>query len=154
PDWSFRVSKAKVEIGGYAHMKNTRMRVKKLPIFYVPYLIWPAKVDRSSGFLIPTIGYTKNKGVNFGLASYQGLGPLADLTLHLAGYEKRYDGATAELRYAPIEGTKGTMSYQILEDRDLSRRESREIWTQTSDKLPGGFKAVVSVNHYSDYDFF
>ncbi len=154
PDWSFRISKAKVEVGGYARLTNARMRMKKLPIFYWPYMIWPAKAERSSGFLIPNVGYTNQRGAVLGLAYYQVLGPSADVTFHLDGYEKRYLGAGAEFRYAPAEGTKGELVYQALSDRDASQTETRMVWKHATDRLPGGFRAVVDVNQYSDYDFF
>jgi LPS-assembly protein len=154
PDWSFRVSKARVELGGYAHITNARMRLKQLPILYWPYMIWPAKTERSSGFLIPNVGYTRRRGAVLGLAYYQVMGPSADLTLHLDGWENRYAGAGAELRYAPAEGTKGDLFYQLLRDRDAGRNEARAVWRHATGRLPGGFRAVVDVNQYSDYEFF
>ena len=154
PDWSFRIADADVELGGYAHLKHARMRVKKMPVLYVPYMIWPAKTERSSGFLIPNIGYTRTRGVLLGLAYYQVMGPSADLTLHFDAYEKRYLGAGAEFRYAPWEGTTGDAFYQVLQDRDASLTETRAVWRHTTERLPGGLRLVVDVNQYSNYDFF
>jgi LPS-assembly protein len=153
PDWSVRVSHARVRVGGYAHLVNSRMRVKKLPVFYWPYLVWPVKTERSSGFLIPNVGYSASRGAYLGLAYYQVLGRSADLTFHLDGYENTYDGAGAELRYAPIENTKGNALFYSLENRDTGQREWRGIWNHT-EELGGGLKAVVTYNNYSDYNFF
>ena len=154
PDWSLRVSRATIELEGYAHLTNTRMRVKKLPIFYLPYLIWPAKTDRASGLLIPTYGYTKTRGASLGVAYYQVMGPSADLTLSLEGYEQTYAGATAELRYQPTEGTRGRMVYQLLSDRDADQAERRVVWSHSTNDLFGGLRGVVTINDYSDYDFY
>ncbi|HLF57013.1 MAG TPA: LPS assembly protein LptD, partial [Thermoanaerobaculia bacterium] len=154
PDWSLRVARARVEVGAYAHLTHTAMRVKKLPVFYWPYMIWPAKTERSSGFLIPNIGYTDTRGVYLGLAYYQVMGPSADLTLQIDGYESTYAGAGAELRYQPSAGTRGALSHYVLADRDASRQESRTVWHHDADDLPWGLKGVVDVNDYSDYDFF
>jgi LPS-assembly protein len=154
PDWSFRVRRAKVDIGGYAHMRGTTMRAKKLPVLYLPYMIWPARTERTSGFLVPNFGYTANRGVYLGLAYYQVMGPSADLTLQLDGYVNTYAGAGAQVRYAPTEGTKGDLSYYMLANRDTQQREWRAVWDHTASKLPGGFRGVISLNQYSDYDFF
>jgi len=154
PDWSFRVRHARVDIGGYAHMRGTTMRVKKLPVLYLPYMIWPARTERTSGLLVPNIGYTANKGAYLGLAYYQVMGPSADLTLQLDGYANTYAGAGTEVRYAPREGTKGDLSYYMLANRDTQQREWRAVWDHTASKLPGGFRGVISVNEYSDYNFF
>jgi lipopolysaccharide assembly outer membrane protein LptD (OstA)/acetyl-CoA acetyltransferase len=154
PDWSLRIASAKVELGGYAHLKHARMRMKKAPLFYWPYLIWPAKTERSSGFLIPNVGYSASRGVQLGLAYYQVMGPSADLTLLADAWEKTWAGAGAEFRYHPTEGTRGNIAAYLLADRDLDRQEWRTIWNHSTSDLPGGLRGVVSVNQYSDYDFF
>jgi LPS-assembly protein len=154
PDWSLRLARARVELGGYAHLTHTRLRMKKLPMFYWPYLVWPAKTERSSGFLIPNVGYSASRGVQLGLAYYQVLGPSADLTLMVDGWEKTWAGAGAELRYHPTEGTQGKLVGYMLEDRDLSQREWRAIWSHSTTDLPGGLRGVITVNQYSEYDFF
>jgi hypothetical protein len=154
PDWSLRIARADVEMGGYAHLTHARLRMKKLPMFYWPYLIWPAKTERSSGFLIPNIGYSPSRGVQLGIAYYQVFGPSADLTLTVDGWEQTWVGAGAEFRYQPTEGTKGEILGYMLEDRDRGQREWRAIWNHTTTDLPGGLRGVVSVNDYSDYDFF
>ncbi|MGH7561894.1 MAG: LPS-assembly protein LptD, partial [Gemmatimonadales bacterium] len=59
PDWSFRLGKATVEVEGYAHVRSAAMRVKRVPVLYTPYLVWPVKSERSSGLLIPNIGYSE-----------------------------------------------------------------------------------------------
>src|SRR5688572_6640644 len=74
PDWSFRLSDAVVEVDGYARVHNASMRAKKLPIFYTPYILWPVKSDRTSGLLIPNIGYSDRRGASVGLAYFQTLG--------------------------------------------------------------------------------
>jgi len=154
PDWSIKVSSANIEIGGYARMRNSRLRMKKLPFFYVPYLIWPAKVDRASGFLIPNIGYSDRLGYQLGLAYYQTLGDSADLTFTLDGWETTYAGGGAELRYRPTEGTKGNLAGYLLSDRDAKQSEWRVLWNQSTSDLPWGLRGVISVNQYSDYDFY
>lgn len=154
PDWSLRVARADVELGGYAHITHSRVRMKKLPLFYLPYMIWPAKTDRASGFLIPNFGYTDRRGIYLGLAYYQVLGPSADLLLEVNGYEQTYAGGRAELRYQPTEGTKGRLVYDVLSDRDISQTESRIVWSHRTDDLPGGLRGVINVNDYSDFDFY
>ena len=41
---------ARVQVDGYAHVHGATMRAKKLPVLYTPYLLWPVKSERSSGF--------------------------------------------------------------------------------------------------------
>lgn len=154
PDWSVRLSSAEVEVGGYAHLKNARFRMKKLPIFYWPYIIWPAKTERSSGFLIPNVGYSQTRGGQLGLAYYQVMGPSADLTLYLDGWEETWVGGGAEVRYKPTEGTEGKLLGYMLSNRDLEQDEWRAIWSHRTTDMPWGLQGVISINEYSDYGFF
>lgn len=154
PDWSLRTSRADVEIGGYAHVRNARVRAKKLPLFYWPYLIWPAKTDRSSGLLIPNFGYSQRRGAYLGLAYYQVLGPSADATLLLDGYTEGFAGVGTEVRYKPTEGTSGRTTLYFLRDDERAGEEWRARVDHTTTDLPWGLRGVVTYEDYSDYEFF
>ncbi len=60
--WSFRIGRGTVELDGYAHLRNLSFRVGRMPILYTPYLLWPVKKDRASGFLMPQVGYSARRG--------------------------------------------------------------------------------------------
>ena len=74
PDWSFRLGQARVELEEYARVRNATMRVKGVPVFYTPYILWPAKTDRTSGLLVPNIGYSDRRGASLGLAYFLTMG--------------------------------------------------------------------------------
>ncbi|KAB2963368.1 MAG: LPS-assembly protein LptD, partial [Thermoanaerobaculia bacterium] len=154
PDWSLRTSRAEIEIGGYAHIRNARMRAKKLPVFYWPYMIWPARTERTSGLLIPNLGYSKRRGAYLGLAYYQVMGPSADGTLFLDGYAEGFAGVGGELRWRPSEGSKGSTTLYFLRDPDTDQTEWRARFDQVADDLPWGMRGVVAFEDYSDYDYF
>ncbi len=154
PDWSFGLERAKVAVGGYARIRHATMRVKKLPVFYWPYMLWPAKTERSTGFLIPNIGYSRRRGAYLGLAHYQTLGPSWDNTIYVDLWEKEYAGLGDEVRYRPSEGTHGQLSVYGLHDREASLTETRVRWSHETNDLPWGLRGVVAVEDYSDYDFF
>lgn len=154
PDWSLRTSRADVEIGGYARARNARVRAKRLPLLYWPYMLWPARTDRTSGLLIPNIGYSDRRGGYLGLAYYQVLGPSADATFYLDGYSKGFAGAGSEFRYRPSEGTQGEAEVYFLRDSDRDGEEWRARFDHTTTDLPWGLRGVVDYEDYSDYDFF
>ena len=154
PDWSLRTSHAEVEIGGYARIRNARMRAKKLPVFYWPYMVWPARTERTSGLLIPNLGYSQQRGAYLGLAYYQVMGPSADGTLFLDGYSEGFAGAGGELRWRPSEGSKGSTTLYFLRDPDTQETEWRGRFDQVADDLPWGLRGVITYEDYSDYDYF
>ena len=154
PDWSFAMSSAEVEVEGYAHVKNARLRVKKLPVFYWPYLLWPAKTERTSGMLVPNIGYSKRRGEYLGLAWYQVLGPSYDNTIYVDGYTEGFYGAGDEFRYRPSESTKGNARFYYFHNEELQDDAWRLDWNHVADRLPFGMRGVVDIEHYSDFEVF
>ena len=50
PYWSFRFKKGHIHVNKYAHLINVSFRASKVPVFYSPYVVWPIKGDRATGF--------------------------------------------------------------------------------------------------------
>jgi len=153
PAWSFHVSRATVTVDGYAHALNTTMRVKKMPVLYLPYLLWPVKQERTSGLLVPNIGYAKNRGYQVGLAYYQVLGRSVDTTVYVDLYENHYLGVGDEFRYRPTQGTSGLFQGYWVRNPE-GQSEYRLAFVHDSQDLPGGLRAVVRYTDYSDFNFF
>jgi LPS-assembly protein len=164
PAWSFGVGEGRVQVDGYARAKHVTMRLSKVPVLYFPYILWPVKPDRTSGFLIPNIGYSKRRGAYLGLAYYQVLGRSADDTLYLDLYSREYLGFGNELRYQPSEGTKGNFKlYAVhvpdddelqLADPEADNLRWKMFWDHRSDDLFPGVRSVVAYRDYSDFEFF
>ncbi|MEA2559505.1 MAG: LPS-assembly protein [Acidobacteriota bacterium] len=157
PDWSFRLSDAVVEVDGYARVHNASMRAKKLPVFYTPYILWPVKSDRTSGLLIPNIGYSDRRGASVGLAYFQTIGRSYDTTVHLDLYSEQFFGIGNDFRYRPTEGTKGELiGFAIRDPEDLAEEEWRwkAEWNHETTDLPGGMRGVVNFLDFSDFNFF
>jgi lipopolysaccharide assembly outer membrane protein LptD (OstA) len=154
PDWSFHLTSARVELEGYAHLRNVSVWTKKLPVFYFPYLLYPAKTDRASGLLVPNLGYSKRRGAYVGLAYFQTLGPSWDTTVHYDWYGEGYHGLGNELRYHPAEGTHGRSELYFIQDPIADDWRWKASWDHLSEKLPFGLRGVVSLRDFSDFDFF
>lgn len=158
PDWSFKVHRATIEIEGYARVQSATMRAKKLPVFYTPYLLWPVKRERSSGFLVPNLGYSERRGSLIGLAYFLELGRSYDTTFHVDPYSKGFLGLGNEFRYRPSEFTRGDFQGYAVRDPDALPDENewrwKINWNHEMNKLPGGLRAVVSYQDFSDFNFF
>lgn len=157
PDWSFRLAEARVEVDGYAHVRSASMRAKKLPVFYTPYLLWPVKSDRSSGFLVPDIGYSDRRGASLGLAYFQTLGRSYDTTFHLDLFTQNFIGVGDEFRYRPSEGTRGQfLGYAVRDPAALTNDPWRwKIeWKHETTDLPFNMRGVVNYQNFSDFNFF
>ena len=154
PAWSFHLGRAKVDVDGYARVHNASMRIKKVPIFYTPYLLWPAKSDRTSGLLVPNLGYSNLRGSYVGLAYYQVLGRSVDTTLFADSYGKGFVGVGDELRYRPTEGTTGEFRGYAIREQDLGDWRWKLELDHTTNDLPLGMRGVLTLRRYSDFNFF
>ncbi|MEJ2085574.1 MAG: putative LPS assembly protein LptD [Acidobacteriota bacterium] len=154
PDWNMRVSRGEVQLEGYAKSKNARFRIKKAPIFYFPYIAYPAKTERQSGFLFPNVGYSNQRGAVLGLAYFQTLGRSYDTTFLFDAYSKEYFAVGNEFRYQPSENTAGHFEGQVIDDPNTPDLRWKVFYTHTSNDLPGGLQGVIRYQDFSDFDFF
>jgi LPS-assembly protein len=154
PSWSFRVGKATIEEEAYARIRGATMRARTLPVFHLPYLLWPTKTDRSSGLLVPKIGYSDDRGPYLGLAWYQVLGRSYDTTLYADIYGEEYYGGGVEFRWRPSEETEGQVrGFAIQDPFDDEWRWKLELDHKTTN-LPWGLRGVAHIEDYSDFDYF
>lgn len=160
PAWSFRLGRARVEVEGYAHIHHAAMRVKEVPVLYTPYIVWPAKSERTSGFLIPEIGYSERRGAELGLAYYKVLGRSYDTTFHVDTYSEGFVGLGNELRYRPSDGTEGSLiGYAVrdpgaADEPGLSEWRWKADWIHDTTDLPYGLRGFISYHDFSDFEFF
>src|SRR5947209_6170586 len=154
PDWSFRLKEARIQVEGYAHVKHASMWAKKLPVFYTPYIVWPVKNERSSGLLIPNVGYSDRRGASLGLAYFQTLGRSYDTTFHADLFTKNFLGLGDEFRYRPTAGTRGDLQTYFVRDSTVDQWRWKVNLSQTTDDLPYGMRGVIQYQNYSDFNFF
>jgi LPS-assembly protein len=154
PPWSFRLGHARIRLESYARVRNASMRVKALPILYVPYMVWPTKTERASGLLIPKVGSSNDRGAYLGLAYYQTLGRSWDATLYADLFSKDYLAGGTEVRYHPTEGTRGRLRGWAIDDPLQEDLRWKMSWEHDTRDLPLGLRGVVAFEDYSDDQFF
>src|SRR5690606_4141205 len=79
--------------------RNGVLYFKDVPLLASPYLTFPVKKERKSGFLVPTYGLTSKSGIDLSLPYYFNLAPNYDLTLQPRYLSKRGPQLGAEFRY-------------------------------------------------------
>ncbi len=166
PDWSFRARKVNVNASGYAKTRGVSFRVKNAPVIYLPYMLWPVKGSRVSGFLMPKPGYSTRRGPSLGIGYFWAINRSYDATFHVDLYagtptgaesalsEESFWGLGTEFRYRPSEGTTGVFDGYLIDDAERGERRWRLRWNHASNDLPGGFRGVVQAEDVSDFDFF
>ena len=155
PKWSFHARRANIKTGDRVRVYSPNMRVKKLPIFYLPYASVSIKHrDRASGFLTPTFGGSGAKGFRLSNAYYQTLGRSADLTFRNDIYTERGVGIGADLRTRANSRSFLNAGFYSVKDRIFGPNEDAEHPDQGGSSFyidgvhyfPNGFIAAADVN--------
>ena len=116
PDWEITGSEMKVTIEGYGLMKNAWLLAKGLPVFYSPFLPFPAKTQRQSGFLVPYLSSSGNDGIDVEVPYFWAISPQMDATFYQRYIEKRGFKEGAEFRYYLGDNSSGTFYGDYMED--------------------------------------
>ena len=158
PAWKFGAERVDLTLGGYARARHTVFYLKDIPALYFPYMIYPAKTERESGLLLPSIGYSQKRGFQYGAAYYQVLGINQDATFYLDYLSRMGIGKGVEYRYIfGRENAGEARFYHIDVDRveDVVVDEERyAVQWQHAGPLPGGVRMIADVEYVNDDEYF
>lgn len=173
PDWKVTGKKLTVDIEGYGFINHAAFWTKKLPVMYVPFMAFPAKIKRQSGLLAPEMGQSDRKGMEYNQPYFWAINESSDATLYAHHMSERGEKTGFEYRYLLSEQTRGTLMFDFLDDRkqDDGTNDSGKKWGYLDDsylrpnsdrywlrmkhdqKLPDGFNAKVDIDIVSDQDY-
>jgi lipopolysaccharide assembly outer membrane protein LptD (OstA) len=156
PRWSFGLSRANLKKDEYIEMWDAVVRVKNVPLLYLPYLRYPLK-DRATGFLLPRIGFAGEKGFSLSQSFYWAMAPNMDATIGVDLYLARGTGAGLEYRYLFPGGTKGDLNlYYFIYKKEAGGTRpgsSSIIRLNHTQDLPLGFTLVANVDYQTSFSF-
>jgi LPS-assembly protein len=157
PRWKFSFSRANIKKDDYVEMWGALFSIKRIPIFYLPYMRYPLGQERSTGFLTPQIGYSQVKGFSFSEDFFWVISRNMDATFNLDYYAAKGIGAGVEYRYLFSQGTGGALNlyYFLFKNQPgQARPENAYIvrWNHNQ-LLPGGFSFVANVDYQNSFEF-
>jgi len=117
PAWKFSAQDVDVTIEGYAKTKSTKFYIKDVPVFYLPWGIFPVKTERQSGLLMPGFAVSSRNGMLINTSYFWAISKDKDATFFLDYLGDRGIKPGVEFRYAPREDMKGVWDYSIISDR-------------------------------------
>jgi lipopolysaccharide assembly outer membrane protein LptD (OstA) len=157
PRWKFSCSRANFVRDDYVEMWNSVFRIKKIPILYMPYFRYPLDKERSTGFLMPQIGYTGVKGFFLSESFYWAISRNMDATFDLDYYSNKGYGGGLEYRYLFGEGTGGEAQlYYFLFKPEADGTKSPNAYAlrlKHNQPLPAGFRLIANIDYQTSFDF-
>lgn len=126
---------------------------KDVPILASPYLTFPVRKERKSGFLLPTYGTSKKTGFDLSIPYYFNLAPNYDATLITRYMGKRGLQMGGEFRYMGDTYMGSVSGTYLHNDRDagFNRYMYRFMHRQF---LGNGFYADWDLNGVSDDNYY
>jgi LPS-assembly protein len=158
PRWDIGTGNATINLEDYAVLRNAVVRVKDVPVFYLPVLYYPIQSDdRATGFLLPTYGTSTFRGQSLSNAFFWAINRSQDLTLMHDWYTKTGQGVGSEYRYMLAPGSEGYLrAYRLAQNEVLEgtttvlpAETSYEVRGALAQTLPGGFRARGNVDYFT-----
>ena len=117
PDWSIWGRDVIISLGEYAKLKHVTLRVKDVPVFYLPYLPISFRDQKKSGFLFPEYSSSSRNGTGIIAPYFINLAPSYDMTLYPGYYSDRGPVLAGEFRYIANFNSRGTLMFNYLDDK-------------------------------------
>lgn len=162
PRWQIVTGKATINLDDYAVLRNAVVRVKDVPIFYLPVMYYPIQSDgRATGFLMPTYGTSTYRGASLSNAFFWAINRSQDATFFHDWYTKTGQGTGTEYRYVAGPGSEGQFRGYWLNQKEAELTipgggttispagRSYEIGAGVAQMLPLGLRARGRIDYFS-----
>ncbi len=126
--WYLKAKKIKLnKETGRGQSYHTRMYMKNIPIFYLPYLNFPIDNRRQTGFLFPSISYSSQSGAEISTPFYWNIAPNYDATITPRLLSKRGIDFEVETRYLTSRHSGNVNGAILPYDRDYAKFRKRHL---------------------------
>jgi LPS-assembly protein len=161
PRWNLNASTVVLNIDAYTLLTQAVLRVKGVPLLYLPFMYYPTNEDnRSTGFLIPTYGTSTIRGQNISNAFFWAINRSHDATVYHDWFSRTGQGVGSEYRYNIGAGDANLRAY-LLDEQETTyeasdgssvvqpAERSYEVRGALNHQLPGNFRARGRVDYFS-----
>jgi len=157
--WQIRAEKADIEVGGYATARNTSFDILGFPVLWTPWMRYPVKTERETGFLLPTFRFTGQSGTEIGLPFFWAARHNVNVTITPSYLFERGFKPSIDVEYVFGERSWGTLYGTIIDDEEVDDDDPLETpfdstrwaveWIHDH-FLPRGWRAKVDATLFSD----
>jgi LPS-assembly protein len=161
PTWQFYAPRAKITLQKHVAMVSSNFRLYRVPLLWLPYATAPAGEHlRQSGFLLPLIGNSTQKGFVLGDAFYWAPRSWFDTTLGFDYFSNRGTAQRGEVRARPFENTSIRYDYFGVIDRGVPqptgppiKQGGHQQTVEVQSLWSHGWRFVADANELSSLTF-
>jgi LPS-assembly protein len=150
PRWEVTSSSVTLNLEDYAFMRNSLLKVKGVPILYLPIMYYPIQEDdRATGFLVPVYGASTLRGQSLSNAFFWALGRSHDATIFHDWFSKTGQQLGGEYRYVLSAGAGDLQTSWLNEHESQVTQPDGSTFTrapQRSYQVNGNFSQALNRN--------
>lgn len=153
-DWEITALTAKLDHNqGMGTFKNTTLRFKNIPLFYIPWIRLPLNDQRRTGFLAPTLSFSDTTGIDFSLPYYWNIAENMDATTTPRLLGQHGLMLENEFRYL-TENTTGSLNASFLSNDKKRKRDRGLVSFKNKTQIGTAWIFNTDFNHVSDSRYF
>ncbi len=124
PDWELSGRELELNLDDYGTIRDGSFKVRGVPVFYLPWMVFPAKQTRQSGLLMPRLGTSDRRGFIYSQPFFWDISKHQDLTLTLNVETAARVGLAGEYRYKPSRERRGALEASYFNEKIRGNQES------------------------------
>jgi LPS-assembly protein len=161
PRWDLSAGTVVLNVDHYTFLRQAILRVKGVPMLYVPVMYFPTKEDgRATGFLIPTYGVSTIRGQAIHNAFFWAIDRSEDATILYDWFSKTGTGGGVEYRFNRGGGSDGQISAYRLDQHEATYQVATGTTTLPAERsftvngnanhlFPFNLRSRARVNYFS-----
>jgi lipopolysaccharide assembly outer membrane protein LptD (OstA) len=158
--WSIRARQADLEVDGYGTVRDAQVEVFGVPVAWMPWMIYPLKTERETGFLFPEITLASRDGFGLGLPFFWAVNDQVNATVTPGFTVDRGFEIDGEVEYVLGEESWGDVYGAFIADQEIDPHSlrnpyGRERWGTLGKQaffLPAGLSFKTDIRVASDND--
>jgi len=165
--WTLESASGDMELGGYGKAKNSTIEIFGVPVLWLPWLMFPVKIERESGLLFPQFGIGNRNGVELGVPIFWAAREDLGFILTPTWLSKRGFKPELEMEYVYGKRDGGRLFGSYIHDKQVDPKQTvggqvfdnpvpknrwAVIW-QHDQSLPGDFQFRADANFASDNQY-
>jgi LPS-assembly protein len=162
PRWEVTSGSVVLNLDDYAIARNTLLKVKGVPMMYLPILYYPIQQNqRATGFLLPTYGASTIRGQSLSNAFFWAINRSQDATFFHDWFTHTGMGEGSEYRYiAGLQSAGNLRAYRFVQHEanftqsgqttTLPAKVSYEITGAVTQALAGNARGRMRLDYFSD----
>lgn len=134
PSWKIGASQIDLTREGTGVIRGGTFYIRDIPVFYLPYGLFPLRTERQTGFLFPKFGSSSKDGFRFHQPFFWALSKSSDATLGIDLETRSRVGILSELRNVWNTQTHGQLNLSYFNE-NMRKNEEDDIKDRTIAKL-------------------